>query len=53
MGVCPPWRALVTLGRAKVTATALKSNQYRYFENDTVSKSYRETPAFRKLTFKN
>ena len=21
-GVCPPWRVLVTLGRAKVTATA-------------------------------
>ena len=52
-GVCPPWSVLVPLGRAKGTATALKNNQYRYVENDTVSKSYRETPAFRKLTFKN
>ena len=46
-----PWDGSVTLWRDKVTATALKNNQYRYVENDTVSKSYRETTAFRKLTF--
>ena len=48
-----PWDGSATLWRHKVTATALKSNQFRYVENDTVSKSYRETTAFRKLTFSN
>ena len=50
-GVCPPWSVLVTLSRDKVTATALKSNQYRYVKNDIVSQSYKHTTAFRKLTF--
>ena len=48
-----PWDGSVTLSRDKVTATALKNNQYRYVENDTVSKSYKYTKAFRKLTFKS
>ena len=45
-GVCPPWSVLVTLGRAKVTATALKSIKYCYIRNDIASKSYKRTKAF-------
>ena len=48
-----PWDGSVTLWRDKVTATALKSNQFRYVENDTVSNSYKHTKMFRKLTFSN
>ena len=46
-----PWDGSVTLWRDKVTATALRSNQYRYVENDTVSESYKHIKAFCKLTF--
>ena len=41
-----PWDGSVTLSRAKVTATALKSIKYCYIRNDIASKSYKRTKAF-------
>ena len=46
-----PLESFGYFGAGQSNCHALKNNQYRYVENDTVSESYKHIKAFCKLTF--
>ena len=46
-----PLERFGSFGAGQSNCHALKNNQYRYVENDTVSESYKHIKAFCKLTF--